>query len=102
MDGMVLLLQNYTDSSFMSKTYFTIDEIIELKLIEINGISLEQCINNIVDKKISTGFQICSSHDLCPIYERYFGISKNDCTKKNVKSATYHWSLWREKDLEKC
>jgi len=91
-----ILLQNYTDSSFMSKTYFTIDEIVELKSIEINGMSLDQCLNNLIEKKSSNGCNICSSHDLFPLYERYFGISKNDCNNKNIKSARCYWRLWRE------
>lgn len=89
------LLENYRDSTFMSSTYFTDDEIDRLQSLTIRGKPLKEKLDDIIKKRADCDGEICSSHDLKPIYERYFGFTKSDMRKPKIKNARESWSDWR-------
>ena len=93
------LLHNYTESSFMSTMYFTDIEIMTLKTISIESVTLGESLDNLMIKRQDKDGEICSSHDLCPLYERYFGITKSDYNKRVVKCATKEWRRWKANSL---
>ena len=77
-----VLLQNCVDSSYMSTSYFTEIEIDELKSIEVDGKTLKSSLDDLFkSKKI-----LCSSHDLYPLYVKYFDININNISKKIIKT----------------
>jgi len=71
----------------MSNTYFSDMEIRTLKNIKLGNTTLGQCIDELIETRQEKGGEICSSHDLFPVYVRYFGITKHDYTKRIIKSA---------------
>ena len=84
-------MEKYTDSSFISETYFTPQEIQFLKTIELDGVSLNGALENLFQKRTSN---ICSSHDLYPLYFKYFGLNKKDFSNKNIKKSRREWEKW--------
>ena len=88
------LLENYVDPSYMSSTYFNPDEIHMLLDLEKNGVTLRESIDNLVAKRIQKDGAICSSHDLKPLYEKYFNLKKYR-NSKEVKNARLVWKKWR-------
>jgi len=86
-----VLLRNYIDSSFMSETYFTVEEIQNLKSMEINGISLKKALDCLFKKRHESG-NICSSHDLYPLYMKYFNVQNK--SKRNIKNCRKEWEKW--------
>lgn len=89
------LLESYRDSRFMSATYFTDEEKEGLQAISIEGMTLRAALDDLIKKRAECGGGICSSHDLKPIYERYFGFSKSDMKKSKIKSARESWCDWK-------
>ena len=53
------LLENYTDSSFMSETYFTLGEIDMLKNLTVDKKMLGQCLEDLFEKRIEEDGMIC-------------------------------------------
>ena len=78
-----VLLENYVDSSYMSTTYFMQDEIDELKSIEVDGKTLASALDDLFKSKSV----LCSSHDLYPLYAKYFGINLKNVSNKTVKKS---------------
>lgn len=66
-----------------------------LQALSIGGISLRVALDNLINKRADCGGEICSSHDLKPVYERYFGFSKSDMRKPKIKRARKSWSDWK-------
>lgn len=89
------LRQNYVDSTFMSSTYFTDDEIERLQALSIRGKTLKEKLHDLVGKRTEKDGMICSSHDLKPIYETYFGFDKADMRKTTIEEARTSWGEWR-------
>lgn len=89
------LLETYRDSTFMSETYFTEEEIERLQSLTIRGRTLKQTLDDLVNTRVEKDSAICSSHDLKPLYERYFGFEKVDMSKPKVKEARENWKTWR-------
>ena len=89
-----ILLANYVDSSFMSPSYFTSNEIKELKSIKLDGISLELALDELFKSKEKNKGELCSSHDLYPLYIRYFDIKRRSLSKSNIKSYRKQWRKW--------
>lgn len=83
------------DSTFMSSTYFTVGEKEELLSRTIRGKSLRDELREVLERKAACDGEICSSHDLKPIYERYFGFCKSDMRKHTVRLARESWVQWR-------
>ncbi|CAM9935050.1 unnamed protein product [Scytosiphon promiscuus] len=90
------LLENYVDSTFMSSTYFTTEEIERLQAISIGGEALKDKLDDLVRKRAEKDGEICSSHDLRPLYERYFGFGEDDMRNFKVAKARVSWRNWRE------
>ena len=91
------LLEKYTDSSFMSETYFTLGEIDMLKNITVEKKMLRQCLDDIIEKRMEEDGMICSSHDLYPLYCLYFGVRKTEMSPSRVKYARSIWKKWSKK-----
>ena len=54
------LLENYTDSSFMSETYFTLGEIDMLKNRTVEKKMLRQRLDDLFEKRMEEDGMICS------------------------------------------
>jgi len=92
-----VLLNNCIDSSYMSTSYFTKNEIDELKSIRVDGKTLYSALDDLFkSKKV-----LCSSHDLYPLYMKYFDINMKNVTKKNIKTYRKSWSVWFELNSHK-
>ena len=91
------LLEKYTDSSFMSETYFTLGEIDILKNLTVEKKMLRQCLDDIIEKRMEKDGMICSSHDLYPLYCLYFGVRKKELSPNGVKHARSVWKKWSKK-----
>ena len=94
------LLENYTDSSFMSETYFTLGEIDMLKNLTVDKKMLGKCLEDLFEKRIEEDGMICSSHDLYPLYCLYFDVRKTELSPSRVKYARSMWKTW-SKDRRK-
>ena len=94
------LLENYTDSSFMSETYFTLGEIDMLKNRTVGKKMLGQRLDDLFEKRIEEDGMICSSHDLYPLYCLYFDVRKTELSPSRVKYARSMWKTW-SKDRRK-
>jgi len=92
------LLENYTDSSFMSETYFTLGEIDMLKNRTVEKKMLGQRLDDIFEKRMEEDGMICSSHDLYPLYCLYFGVRKTELSPNRVKYARSMWKTWSKQN----
>ena len=81
-----VLLENYVDSSYMSTTHFLQHEIDELKSIEVDGKTLASSLDDLFKSKREF---LCSSHDLYPLYakyfHKYFNINLKNVSNQKVK-----------------
>lgn len=89
------LLENYTDSTFMSSTYFTEDEKDRLLSLAIRGRTLKETLDELFEKRALCDGEVCASHHLKPIYERFFGFRKSDMKENKLKRARETWCNWR-------
>jgi len=89
------LLENYTDSSFMSETYFTLGEIDMLKNRTVEKKMLGQRLDDLFEKRMEEDGMICSSHDLYPLYCLYFDVRKTELSPGRVKYARSMWKTWK-------
>ncbi|CAM9409293.1 unnamed protein product, partial [Ectocarpus fasciculatus] len=91
------LLENYSDSTFMSSTYFTEEEKERLLSLAIGGKTLKETLDELFEKRALCNGDVCSSHHLRPIYERFFGFRKSDMKQKKLKRARETWCNWRRR-----
>ncbi|CAN0422661.1 unnamed protein product [Ectocarpus sp. 8 AP-2014] len=72
------LLEKYSDSTFMSWTYFTEEEKEKLVFLTTGGKTLKEALDELFEKRALRNGEVCSPHHLKPIYERFFGFRKPD------------------------
>lgn len=83
---------NESYNFFMSDDYFTEMEKNEiLSFPASNGVLFSELVNFVIKEKIDSGKnEICSSHDIAPVFKKVFGIQKgfeNDKTYIKAKNS---------------
>ena len=69
---------NESNNFFMSDDYFTEMEKNEILCFPAsNGVLFSEIVNFVIKEKIDSGKnEICSSHDIAPVFKKVFGIQK--------------------------
>lgn len=71
------------DASYLGLPYFQDEEVEYLKSTLINGETLQQIIQDVLDerlnrrlkKRVESGdFRVCAAHDLAPVFEKVVGV----------------------------
>ncbi|KAG0630604.1 hypothetical protein M758_1G191600 [Ceratodon purpureus] len=78
------LLQDPTANFYMSSVYFSPEQASALLSFQgREGVTLEQALQSTIARKLqqardgsTTSFELCTSHDLAPVLQDYFGVSK--------------------------